>query len=72
MVKHWLETGEIISYGRYVDDIIIVFDQNKINEDSVTSYIINIHKHLKFKLAEEENKNIDYLDLSIHSGNNNL
>jgi len=32
----------------------------------------NIHKHLEFRLTEEENKNINYLDLSIHRGNNNL
>jgi hypothetical protein len=32
----------------------------------------NIHKHLEFKPTEEENKNINYLNLSIHRGNNNL
>jgi len=32
----------------------------------------NIHKRLEYKLTEEENKNINYLDLSIHRGNNNL
>ena len=32
----------------------------------------NIHKHLEFKLTEEENKDIDYLDLSTHRDNNNL
>ena len=32
----------------------------------------SIHKHLEFKLTEEENKNVNYLDLSIHRDNNNL
>jgi len=32
----------------------------------------NIHKHLEFKLTEEKNKNINYLDLSIYRGNNNV
>jgi hypothetical protein len=71
MVKHWMETGEITHYRRYVDDIIIIYDQNKITEDSVTSYMNNIHKYLEFKLTEE-NKNINYLALSIHRGNNKL
>ena len=31
----------------------------------------NIHKHLEFKLTEEENKTINYLDLYIHRNNNN-
>ena len=34
IVKHRMETGEITYCGRYVDDIIIIFDQNKTNEDS--------------------------------------
>ena len=66
MVKHWMETGEITYYRRYVDDIVITFDQNKITEDSTTSYMNNVRKHLEFKLTEEGNKNINYLDLSIH------
>ena len=50
-----METGEITYYRRYVDDIIVIFDQNKINEDSVTNCMNNIGKHLDFKLTEIEN-----------------
>jgi len=32
----------------------------------------NIHKYLEFKLREEENNNITYLDLSIHRNNKDL
>ena len=32
----------------------------------------NIHKHLEFKITEEGNKTINYLDLSIHRNNNKL
>jgi hypothetical protein len=32
----------------------------------------NIHVYLEFKLTEEENNNIHYLDLSIHRNENNL
>ena len=32
----------------------------------------NIHKYLEFKLTEEENNNITYLDLSSHRNNNDL
>lgn len=37
IIKLWMEIGEIIYYRRYVDGIIIIFDQNKINEDSITN-----------------------------------
>ena len=57
IVKQWKETGEITCYRRYVDVIIIIFDQNKINEESIINYMNNIHKHLEFKLTKEENKN---------------
>ena len=72
IIKQWMEIGEITYYRRYIDDIIILFDQNKNCEDSVTNYMNNINKYLEFKLTEEENNNINYLDLSIHRNNNNL
>ena len=67
-----METGEITYYRRYVVYVIIIFDQNKINEDSVINYVNNMHKHLEFKLTEEENNTINYLDLAIHRDNSNL
>ena len=48
IIKHCMEIGEITCYRRYIDDIIIIFDQNKINEDSVTNYMNNVHKYLTF------------------------
>ena len=49
-----MERGEIIHDTRYVDDILIIFDQNKSSEDSITNYMNNIHKYLEFLLTEEE------------------
>jgi hypothetical protein len=49
-VKYWMENGEITYYRRYVYDIKIMFDQNKINEDLITNYMNNIHNYLEFKL----------------------
>jgi hypothetical protein len=71
MVKHWMEMGEITYYRRYVVDIIIIFDQYKINKDQIISYMNNIHKHFELKSTTEEYKNINYLDLSIHRDNSN-
>jgi hypothetical protein len=58
-IKHWIESGEISYYKRYVDDILIIFDQNKTNENSIMNHLNNIHKYLEFKLTEEENNNIN-------------
>ena len=41
--KHWMETNEIIYYKRYVDDIVIIFNQYKTTEDTITKYMNNIN-----------------------------
>jgi len=33
-IKQWLESKEIIYYKRYVDDILIIFDQNRWKNNS--------------------------------------
>jgi hypothetical protein len=71
-MKHLIEMGEISYYKRYVDDTLIIFDQNETNENSVMNNMNSIHKYVEFKLTVEENNNINYLDLTIHRNNNNL
>jgi len=44
-----METQEITYYRRYVDDIIIIFDLNKINEDLITSYTNSKGKAVPFQ-----------------------
>jgi hypothetical protein len=65
-IKQWLESKEVLYYKRYRDDILIIFDQNKTDEKTIMIHMNNIDKHLEFKLSEEENNTINYLDLSIH------
>jgi hypothetical protein len=71
-IKHWMETKEIIYYRRYVNDILIISDQNKTNEKTIINHMNNIDKHPEFKITEEENKSINYFDLSIHRNINNI
>ena len=55
-----------------MDDILIIFDQNKTIENLSMNHMNNIHKYLEFKITEEENNNINYLDLSVHRHNISL
>ena len=71
-IKHSFDSNEIIFYRRYVYDILIIYNQNKIKEDQILVKINNIDEHLQFKMTIEENGNIDFLDLTIHRGNKNL
>jgi hypothetical protein len=55
-----------------MDDILIIFDQSKTNENLILNHLNNIYKHLEFKITEKENNNINYLGLNIHRHNNKL
>ena len=44
-IKQWLESKEIIYYKRYVDDILIIFDQNKTDGKTIMNKN-NTDKHL--------------------------
>jgi hypothetical protein len=70
-VKQWLDCRQILYYKRYIDDILIIYDQNKTNEQDILNHANNIDKHLQFKLSTEENNLINYLDLSIYRNNSN-
>ena len=70
-VKQWLDSKQIIYYRRYVDDILIIYNQNKTNEQGILNHANDIYKHLQFKLSTEENF-INYLDLSIYRNNSNI
>ena len=47
-----LENGEILYYRWYVDDII-VFDQNKTKEDTISENMNNVRKYFELILTEE-------------------
>jgi len=71
-VKHWLENMEIILYKRYIDDILIIYDQTKTDETTIYNTINNIDKNLEFKITGEENNTVIYLDLSINRNSNHI
>jgi hypothetical protein len=55
-----------------VDDLLIIFDQNKINSDALHNFINNTDGHLEFKITGEKNNTIHYLDLSISRNTNSI
>jgi hypothetical protein len=63
-IKHCLENKEIT----YIN----IFDQNKISEHTIHSFMNNVDEHLEFKMSTEENRITNYLDLSINRNTNNV
>jgi len=70
--EQWSKSREVVYYKRYVDDILIIFDQNRTNEQAIINQANSIDKHLQFRMSTEENKLTNYLDLSIHRNDNNI
>jgi hypothetical protein len=65
IVKSNFENNNIVFYNRYVDDILIIYDNYKTNADEILVYMNNLHNHLEFKLTKAKNGTIRFLDSSI-------
>jgi hypothetical protein len=52
-VKQWLNSRQILYYKKYVYDILIIYNQNKTNEQDILNHSNNMDKHLQFKLSTE-------------------
>ena len=56
----------IIYYGRYVDDILIIHENiNNNQSNNILEEFNNNNQHLQFTLEEEVNKKINFLDLTL-------
>jgi len=71
-IKHWIECQEIFYYKGYVDDIIIIYDQNKLNDIAITNFMNGINEQLEFKDTGEVNNSINYLNLTINRNINKI
>jgi hypothetical protein len=56
---------KIISYSRYVDDILIIYDHTKTNLNQVLNDFNNIHNMNQYTIEKENNNEIDFFDISI-------
>ena len=52
-------------YGRYVDDVFIVYDNHIDNSEKIVEHFNTLHPKLKFTLEKENNKILNFLDLTI-------
>jgi len=70
--KHCLEHKDILYYRRYVDDLLLIYEQSKVSTDKIYNLINHIDVHLEFKISEEINNTLPYLELSISRSNNSM
>jgi hypothetical protein len=72
-IKQLLDTKDIIFYRRYADDILIIYDNQRIQPDRINTSINKIYKDINFNQAYENNEGIiSFLDLNIIRRQSNL
>ena len=71
-IKHCTKHKDILYYRRYVDDILLIYDQSKISAEKIHNFMNHIDAQLEFKTSEEIDNTLPYLDLSINRNNNNI
>jgi hypothetical protein len=61
LIKH-----QIMGYFRYVDNILIIYNQNKTNIQEKLTEFNKQTNNIKFTIEEEQHNSINFLDLTIH------
>jgi hypothetical protein len=65
-LAHLSTRHKIVNYFRYVDDILMIFDSNHTDIQTILDDFNAIHPRLKFTAEMETNNMINYLDITIH------
>jgi hypothetical protein len=61
-----LSDHKIVSYSRYVDDILLIYNHSITNIEQVLNAFNNIHNNIQFILEKEDNNKINFLDIALH------
>jgi hypothetical protein len=61
-----LTRHQIMGYFRYVDDVLIIYYQNKTNIHEVLAEFNKQATSIKFTVEEEHHNSINFLELTIH------
>jgi hypothetical protein len=61
--------NKIVAYFRYVDDILIIYDNHKTNIANVLMTFNSLHSKIKFT---SELEHINFLDITIHRSSNEV
>ena len=65
-LTHLSNKHKIVSYLRYVDDTLVIFDSNHTIIQTILADFNAIHPRLKFTAEIETDKKINFLDVTIH------
>ena len=64
--------NSILGYFRYVDDILIVYNDSKTDIDKLLDLFNNAMPTMMFSIEKESNNSINFLDITIHRNTENF
>jgi hypothetical protein len=67
-----INTRHIQYIGRYVDDVLIVYDSALSTADAILHDHNDMHSNIIYKMEIEKNEHISFLDLNIHRSPNKI
>ena len=67
-----IDKHKIQFMARYVDDIIIIYDEQLSNIDTIFEEMNKIDNNIEYTIEKEHNNKINYLDLTIIKNNNKI
>jgi hypothetical protein len=67
-IVNLLINHKVVGYFRYVDDILIVYNEDITNIDSLLHQFSNITSKLKFTVEKERDRKLNFLDITITRG----
>jgi hypothetical protein len=71
-ITHTLRKHNILDYYRYLDDILIVYNENHTNMDDTLQEFNSIHLNIHYTIDKETNHKRNYLDITINNTHNTL
>jgi hypothetical protein len=63
---------KIVDYHRYVDDILIVYNEKNTNINDTLTDLNKIHTNIQYIIETQINNKLNYLDITIENMNNTL
>jgi hypothetical protein len=67
-----LTKHNILDYHRYLDDILIVYNEDHTDIDDTLKELDSIHPSIQYTIDNERNNQLNYLDITIDNTHDTL
>jgi hypothetical protein len=71
-IKHLMDMKHVKFYTRYVDDVLLIYDERYLSKETIYNHISKIHPNSTLNPTFEEDNRVNFLDLQIIRKQNNI